>query len=213
MNRQEEKSFIDELAELSRKLEYSKPLLQRMLGIQSQPAKSLFEFLSTVIVNASPYISEAIKTYMNGMITIEMIRKGLVGKEILGILQQNTIQQQQQLSQITKPKINIEFHESQSGFSGNNSNKNFETMFYEKFEELLSSDLTEEHITNKMIEFILQTANSNPQYIIEILNMGSREDIINKIYTIIFKLTESKQLSLRMATNIVDGVIKSFERQ
>ncbi|HDK42280.1 MAG TPA: hypothetical protein ENG87_02790 [Candidatus Pacearchaeota archaeon] len=69
------KHFLDELADAKSKFDTVKTLFN-----PPQPAKTFMEFLSTLVTGAGPHISNAVNSFMQGQITIEMIRKGLIKK-------------------------------------------------------------------------------------------------------------------------------------
>ena len=118
------KDLVDQILEAKQKFEALKGLFA-----PPQPAKTFIELVSQLLTSAGPYIVQAMQQYISGMITLEMLRKGINPQQIM-----NMPQLQQQITQGQLPQGQTPQLENLSGIS--------ETKQIEGF---AGSEMPEEH--------------------------------------------------------------------
>ena len=101
------KVLIDQILEAKQKFDALKGLFA-----PPQPAKTLIELVSQLLTSAGPYIVQAMQQYIGGMITLEMLRKGINPQQIM-----NMPQFQQQVIQGQIPQAQTPQLENLSGSS------------------------------------------------------------------------------------------------
>jgi len=208
----EHKGALDELIEVSQKIEYAKPILRNILGIQSQPARSLVELISNVLTTSAPHIVNAVNSYMNGMMMIEMIRKGLIGKEeaakLLGVNAGFSGAQQRPKTNEIPEKQSPQIEHSKNG----GKEMNVEQLFVENLVNIVSSgELPAEAVAEKLADVILSEYKRNPMVIVQILKYGGKDNIIKRMTELILNtISVPEEVANAMSSLIVEKVTGSL---
>jgi hypothetical protein len=211
----EHKGVLDELVETAQKIEYAKPILRNLLGVQSQPARSLVELISNVLTTSAPHIVNAVNSYINGMVMIEMIRKGLIGREeavrILGGSGFSGAQthraQRIQTGEIPERQSQQIEHSRDGG-----REMNIEHLFVENLVNIVSSgELPAEAVADKLADVILSEYKRNPMVIVQILKYGGKDNIVKRMTELILNtIAVPEEVARMMSLLIVEKVTGSL---
>lgn len=202
------KGFMDELIDAKTKFETLKSLFN-----PSQPAKTFVELISTVITGAGPHIANAVNSYMNGMITLEMIKKGMINKENVppGMQAQITGQGFQGTGNISEqPKKTIEEKPA-----GGHKELNIEDTFKEIIVKIVEASKDEQIdgtvFIDRISKNVVLNVKRNPSLILQIVKYGGFEEITGKmsiilIETLGFEKTVADEFAKQIADNVVEGI-------
>lgn len=210
MHQEPKKDFIDELVEAKTKYEALKNMFS-----PSQPAKTFVELVSSILSNAGPYISQAVQSYMNGMVTLEMVKKGMIknptGMPIMG----------QQLVQAggygeTLPELPPSQEKmSRKNDIGEEKKVNIDDLFKQTIANILSKqkEPIESHVfISMMSDNIVTTVKQNPSLVFSIMKYGGFDNITDKMAVIITELLGlENDIALDMSKQIANTVIEKMK--
>jgi|GEM_PF-2807242 len=202
------KGFMDELIDAKTKFETLKSLFN-----PSQPAKTFVELISTVITGAGPHIANAVNSYMNGMITLEMIKKGMINKENVppGMQAQIAGQGFQGAENIQEqPKKSIE-EKSTGGRKELNIEDAFKEIIVKTAEASKDEQIEGNVFVDRISKNIVLNVKRNPLLILQVIKLGGFEEITEKMSTILmetfgFEKTIADEFSKQIANKVVEGI-------
>lgn len=202
------KGFMDELIDAKTKFETLKSLFN-----PSQPAKTFVELISTVITGAGPHIANAVNSYMNGMITLEMIKKGMINKDNVppGMQAQIVGQGFQGTGSIQEqPKKAIE-----EKMTGGTKELNIEDAFRQVIVKTVETSKDEQIDGNVFIDKIsnniVLNVKKNPSLILQIIKYGGFDEITEKMSAILiatlgFEKAVADEFSKKIADKVVEEI-------
>lgn len=207
---EEPKGFLDELLDAKNKFEALKNLFQ-----PSQPAKTFVELFSTIITGAGPYISQAVSSYMNGMVTLEMVRKGMINKTNLPPEMQAQLlhgQGFQGVAPTNPPQVKDTQPET--------TEKEIKEVKLEDAFRSVTINILEKHqgaldgeiFVDKMVEAVIINVKRNPSLIFQIMKY-EYEGVVEKMSTIFIEfLGVEKQIADELSKQIADKVVEGMKK-
>jgi len=182
------KDFLENLIDFTSKLSNAKPVLMNLLGVQPQPVKSFLELISVIMQNAGPYISQSVKQVTDSMVTMELIKKGLIKTVPEGVKEQLAA-----FSGIEPTVEKVEKPEPKKPTPTKPPTNDVIGIFKEILIDVAAST-TEEMETkifvDKVADIIVKRARENPSLIREVMKQNTPElklkavDIVSKVLNI-----------------------------
>lgn len=207
---EEPKGFLDELLDAKNKFEALKNLFQ-----PSQPAKTFVELFSTIITGAGPYISQAVSSYMNGMVTLEMVRKGMINKSDLPPGMQAQILQGQGFQgvahtnppQVKDAQPEIKEQETKE-VKLEDAFRSITINILQQYQGALDGEI----FVDKVVDDVIQNVKRNPSLIFQIMKY-EHDGIVEEMSTIFMELLGvakpiADELAKQIANKVVEGMKK-----
>lgn len=205
---EEPKGFIDEILEAKNKFEALKNLFQ-----PSQPAKTFVELVSTLVSGAGPYVAQAVNSYMNGMITLEMLRKGMINKSNLppqllsGQGFQGIANIPDNAPQVKKTKPETKEQENKE-VKLEDAFRSITINILQQYQGALDGEI----FVDKVVDAVILNVKRNPSLIFQIMKY-EHDGIVEEMSTIFMELLRvEKPISDGLAKQIANKVVEGMKK-
>lgn len=207
------KDLFEQMIDMSNKFNNAKPLLMNLMGIQPQPAKTFMELISTIVTGLGPTVTQAVNQITNSMVTVEMIRKGMVKQlpngQLVAVESTTGFSGvEAQSKKAEKPPV---VKESPKPIVKENNSMDIKRLFEEIVIDIVasSSEQIEGNIfVDKVSDNVVKRAKENPSLVNDIVAIP---DIDTQIASVLSKVVGISEVDAhRVAIAIKNSTISKF---